>query len=73
MPEYIFHKRIESLINCINYEATGNAKQLADKMGISRSTLFNYLSFLRENGYVISYSRIKRTFLFEELPKLNAV
>ncbi len=59
-------QRMDYLIHLIKQERTGHAKELAQKLGISRSTLFRYLDELRDYGALIKFSTRKKTFYFEE-------
>lgn len=65
MPEYNALEKIETLKSYINSCSTGNSFKLSEKLEVSRSTLFNYLSYIRGKGYVIKYSRLRETYFFE--------
>lgn len=56
--------RLENLKYHIKLENTGNAKELAKKLGISRRTLFNYLETLRIKGMPVKYDTISKTYYF---------
>ncbi|GHT21775.1 hypothetical protein FACS189430_02420 [Bacteroidia bacterium] len=56
--------KLESLKKYIGQEKTGSAKKLAEKLGVTRRTVFNYLEFLRIQGMKIRYSKEKDTYYF---------
>ena len=55
-------RKMESLKYKIKQENTGTAKELAEKLGISRRTLFNYLEKLRDEGSVIKFDKNRRSY-----------
>ena len=57
--------RLERLEQLIRMKAAGNAKALAKKMGVSRSTLFNLMEILRAEGKEIIYDRFRKTYKFK--------
>jgi predicted DNA-binding transcriptional regulator YafY len=44
-------------------EKTGNTEEFANKIGLSRRMLFNYLDDLRDMGLEIEYCRKKKNIL----------
>jgi biotin operon repressor len=60
-----FLEKRETLLRQIKVEHTGNAEQLANKLGFSRRTLFNYMDLLKDEGLNIKFCRIRRTFYCE--------
>jgi len=60
-----YRMRMEKLQNLIKMECTGNVDELSDKLGISRRTLFNDMSTLRDNGYLIKFSKYRKTYYFD--------
>ena len=59
-------RKMERMQHCIKLEHTGCADELADKLGISRRTFFNYLEILRDEGKVIKFSRNRKTYYYED-------
>lgn len=69
------YKRIDYLIRA---KATGTPAQLADKLDISESMVYEYLDVLRGQGAPIAYDKHRHTYyyerngqfkiIFEELP-----
>jgi len=55
-------KKISWLIQLLKQEKTGPSDVLAQKIGVSRRTIFRYMDELRLNGAEICYSRSKGTF-----------
>jgi predicted DNA-binding transcriptional regulator YafY len=56
--------RIERLICLIDSTKTGNASELAKKVGVSRRTLFRDLDFLKGKGLQIVFCHTDRSFKF---------
>lgn len=57
-------KRIDSLIR---KRATGSPEQMARRLGISRSTWFNYLNVLKDDlGFPIEYDRLAQTYYYSQ-------
>ncbi len=54
---------LQFLIECGN---TGTAEELAQKLCVSRRTLFNYFDVLKNQGLNIKYSRFRNTYYFIE-------
>ena len=59
-------KVIQRLDGLIRRKATGNANELADKLGISRSTVFALLECMKCMGAEIAFSDIRRTYYYTE-------
>ena len=55
------YRKIDMLIR---REKTGSPVEFADKLGISRSQLYNYLDELRDYGAGIIYDRAKGSYLY---------
>jgi predicted DNA-binding transcriptional regulator YafY len=54
-------------IDCLIYKkSTGNPKVFASKLGISESTLYEYLNELKELGAPILYNKFKETYFYYE-------
>lgn len=60
-------RRIEHLKHLIKRECTGNANELAKILGISRSTLYNYLGTLQDEGNVIKFDVYRKTYYSDNL------
>jgi predicted DNA-binding transcriptional regulator YafY len=57
--------RIERLICLIESTKTGTANELAQKVGVSRRTLFRDLDFLKGKGLQIVFNHLDKSFKFE--------
>lgn len=58
--------RFEKLYKYIKEENTGTLEHLARRLGVSRSTVYEMLTYLREVGARITYSRGRETFYYEK-------
>jgi len=58
--------RIGKLITAINGNNTGTAIEMAEKLGVSRRTIFNDLEFLKGRGFQILFSQTMRSYFFEK-------
>ncbi len=56
---------IERIDQLIRLKATGSADQLASRLGISRSTLYEILECMRNMDAEITYCRDQCTFYYE--------
>jgi len=58
--------RIENLISLIGSTKTGIADELAERLGVSRRTIFNDLEYLRGRGLKIVFSPTDKRFIIEK-------
>lgn len=62
---------LQRLDNLIYQEGTGNANNLASRLGISRRTVFNYLEYMREDLELpIKWCDWQQSYLYEEEGRL---
>ena len=62
-------KRIDLLIR---RKATGSPNELAKKLNISPSTLYEYLLILKQTFQApVAYCRLRRSYLYREYGSLN--
>lgn len=59
-----YQNRIELLTELIKKECTGTSYELADKLGISRRTVFEYISHVKDDGCQVDYDWQRRTYYF---------
>lgn len=59
----------KKLENMIERECTGTAEELAQRLGFSRRTVFNYLDILKNEGYEIKFNRCLNTYYFDCVPR----
>jgi len=55
----------------ISRKATGTPDEFAEKMGIARSSLFQYLQEMKEMGMDIRYSNAVRSYYYANKKRLN--
>jgi predicted DNA-binding transcriptional regulator YafY len=58
--------RIEGLISLIGSTNSGTADELAERLGVSRRTIFNDLEYLRVRGLKIEFSPTDKRFIIEK-------
>ena len=56
------YNHLENICQHVKFEDTGNATELAKKIGISKRSLFNYFKILQELGINIKYSYSNYTY-----------
>ena len=64
-------ERIKKLNKLIECENTGCPNELANRLGIQRSTLYETLDYLKSIGLDIHYDRRNRTFYYASDSKLE--
>ena len=63
---YDIFNRIERIDRLIRIKGTGNAAQLADKLGLSRTSIYEYLDLMKQLGAPIKYSSARRSYYYDE-------
>lgn len=58
--------RFEKLHQLIAAAHTGTPQQLADHLGVSRSTVYDMIDYLKEIGATVRYSRSRMTFYYTQ-------
>jgi len=64
-------ERIERIDQLIRLKATGSPKEFARKLGISKSTLYEYLKNIKNIGADITYDKNNNSFRYLENGKLK--
>lgn len=59
-------KTIERLDQLIRMKATGTPVNLANRLGISRRSLTNYISLMKENGAPIKFCFYRQSYYYDE-------
>lgn len=59
-------KRLSEINLYIKAKATGNPDEFAQKLGVSKSTLTRYISFMRKRKAPIRYDYIMCSYYYEE-------
>lgn len=57
---------IRQLDRLIRNKETGKASDLAKRLGLCRTTLFEYLSLMKDRGAPIKFCKLRQTFYYEE-------
>ena len=57
---------IERIHQLISLKATGAPDELAQRLGVSRSTVYEFIESMKNLGAEIEYCRSKRTFVYTE-------
>lgn len=68
---YKFINRLEQMDQMIRQRGTGNANEFADKIGISRRHLYNWLNELKNLGLDIEYDRESETYYYKKEYKIR--
>lgn len=64
--------KIARLDNLIRHEATGSPDDLAERLDVSRSTLFEIIAFLKDEMKApIRYDRNRPSYVYNYTPKFN--
>ena len=65
MQKEIFHRlsRIDSLIRI---KGTGTPSELAEKIGISERSTYEYLRLMKDFGAPVLYSRQRKSYYYKE-------
>ena len=61
-----YFERIKMIDYLIKIKATGSPPQLARRLTISESTLYEYLAFMKKCGAPISYCKHRCSYYYEE-------
>lgn len=62
-------ERLQYLDKLIQKQSTGTPKDLADRLGISRSQLYNFIGYLNDIGMKIKFSRSRNSFYYDSYDK----
>jgi predicted DNA-binding transcriptional regulator YafY len=60
-----FLERFQRIDDLIYRKSTGTPQQLADRLELSESTLYEYLSVMRSLGAPIAYSRERQSYYYK--------
>lgn len=61
-----FLQRLKRIDNLIRIKATGNASNLANRLELSESTIYEYLAVMKSFGAPIRYDNDRGTYYYEE-------
>ncbi len=62
---------IQRIDQLIRFQATGSARELASKLGISRTKLYRMISVMKELNAPVEYDEAIRSYVYEEKVILN--
>ncbi|NLO69532.1 MAG: helix-turn-helix domain-containing protein [Porphyromonadaceae bacterium] len=65
MSDFDYLRKLFYLTELLEQEKTGTADSLAEKLDVSRRTVFRYLDELRTNGADIGYSKIQKSYILQ--------
>lgn len=72
MRRFVDLVQISRLDRLIRRKSTGSPEQLAEKLGLSRSSLFEIISYLKEEMEApIRYDRHRLSYFYEYIPKFH--
>lgn len=58
-------RRIEKIDYLIRKKGTGNAAKLAERLGVSRASVYEYIDFMKQKGAPIKYNQSRQTFYYD--------
>ncbi len=64
-------ERLDLIYKLIKEQQTGTAKEFAQKVGLSRSQLFNYLDYLKSFDIEIKYDIFLNSYVIESKKELK--
>jgi predicted DNA-binding transcriptional regulator YafY len=59
-------KRIKFIDQLIRIKGTGTAERLAERLGVSRATVYVYLNLMKENGAPIKFCKFRQSYFYDE-------
>lgn len=65
MKVFLFCDLLSAFHEYVLRENTGNARVFAEKLNISRATLYNLIDDLKDYNIIVKYSRFRATFYYE--------
>ena len=58
-------KHLEKIDQLISMRVTGNASELANKLGISRANTYQYINLMKHFGAPIKYNDEEKTYYYD--------
>jgi predicted DNA-binding transcriptional regulator YafY len=65
MKKEIF-QRLKRIDRLIQIKGTGTPAELADKIGISERSIYEYIRLMKEFAAPIEYSRLRKSYFYKE-------
>lgn len=70
MPAMKYINRIKALDQLIRLRATGNPKELSEKIGITERQMYKYIDNLKELGAKIKFEKTLNSYIYESNEEL---
>lgn len=64
MKTFEYLEKLQLLHRLVRDEQTGTPREFADRLGISRATLYNIIDELNSRGLDVKYSKTAKTFFY---------
>lgn len=64
-------ERLERIDRLVRMKATGTPKELAERLNISESTLYETLQLMKEKDCPLIYDKLKQTYHYDEDGRLD--
>jgi len=59
-------ERLQRIDQLIRLKATGTPRELANKLGVSKRTVYEYIQTLKDMDAPICYCKVSRSYVYEE-------
>ena len=66
-----YHERMQRIDQLIHRKATGTPQQLANKLGLKKRMVFEYLSTMKDMGLSIRYCKVSRSYRYTDDKRLE--
>lgn len=64
---------IQKISELIEMQNTGSSFELAEKLGVSKSTIYNCINFMKKQNVPVEYCIYKQSFIFRKTGKLRLI
>ena len=71
MAIHDYLERIKRIDQLVRLQATGTAKELSEKLGVSKSTVYEYLNIMKEMNAPLKYNELAKTYYYTNLGKFE--
>jgi predicted DNA-binding transcriptional regulator YafY len=59
-------ERLQRIDHFIKIKGTGNASELADKLGLSRASVYEYINLMKGLGAPIKFCKFRQSYYYDE-------
>ena len=66
-----YHKRMQRIDRLIHRKATGTPQELANKLGLSKRMVFEYLLTMKDMGLSIRYCKFSQSYYYTDDKRLE--